>query len=196
METSLLLREFTASVEGKKFGIRAAAYIIDSLVYSIVSFGIQLTEGIVAGIAFYVLTGRELLIKEQDFQILSFIGGLVIFLIYFVMFEWLYGATPGKLILSMRVIKEDGTPCGLGAALGRGLLRFIDGFFFGLPAYFIMKAPLYQRGGDQVAKTLVVGSGDAIIRSRRAWWWFLIAGILYLLLDTIISMFLLLNALN
>jgi hypothetical protein len=51
-----------------------------------------------------------------------------------------------------------------------------------------MHPPLYQRVGDKSAKTIVVGAKDAMIQRPRAWWWFLIASGLYLLLDTISSL--------
>lgn len=192
MDTSLPLQQYSVQVKGKTFGIRAGAYIIDSVVYVILNYAIQFVEFFLVGIVLY-LSGREFSIDEQSSQGLSFMAGLALFFLYFVIFESLYGATPGKLILGMRVIREDGRPCGLGAALLRGLLRFIDGLFFGIPAYASMKEPLYQRIGDKSAKTLVVSSQDATIRQGRVWWWFLIASGLYLALDSIVSMFLVFN---
>ena len=49
--------------------------------------------------------------------------GLASFIAYFVIFEWLVGATPSKIMHKMRVVKIDGAPCGPLAALVRALLR-------------------------------------------------------------------------
>jgi uncharacterized RDD family membrane protein YckC len=178
------------NTEGKKFGIRSAAYIIDSVVYTVASFVVQFLVIVMLGIAF-ALSGRELQFDEQSMQCLGMIVGLVRFTVYFTIFEWLYGATLGKLVLGMRVVKQNGEPCNFGAAFVRALVRYIDGLFFGIPAYATMKAPLYQRMGDKSAKTIVVGATGAIIQRPRDWWWFLVAAGLYLALDTIVALFLL-----
>ncbi len=189
-ENELLGGKYKAlNTEGKKFGIRAAAYIIDSVVYVVASFAIQFLVGIMLGIAF-LLSGREFYIDEQSTQCLNLIVGLVRFALYFTIFEWLYGATLGKLVLGMRVVKKNGEPCDFGAAFIRALLRYVDGLFFGIPAYASMKAPLYQRIGDKSAKTVVFGAKETIIQRPHAWWWFLVATGLYLALDTIVTLFL------
>lgn len=172
--------------EGKGFGVRVVAYIIDSVVYIVTGFAIQFFIGIVLGIAL-VLSGREFYIDEQSNLCLNLIVSLVLFTLYFIIFEWLYGATLGKLLLGMRVIQEDGKACSLGSAFLRALLRYIDGFFFGLPAYHSMKSPLYQRIGDKKAQTVVVGSKESIIQEPRAWWWFLVAAGLYLTIATVVA---------
>src|SRR5437870_12304346 len=55
---------------------------------------------------------------------------LVLFLIfagYFIVFEWLWnGQTPGKRLLKLRVIREDGRPITLWEAIARNLLRIFD----------------------------------------------------------------------
>ncbi len=55
-------------------------------------------------------------------------------MLYFMIFEWLYGASPAKIILHMRVVKENGDPCNFVSALIRGVLRLVDGLFFGMVA--------------------------------------------------------------
>jgi len=135
------------------------------------------------------LSGQTYPIDAQSNLCLNSAIGFVLSVLYFAIFEWLYGATPGKLILGMRVIQQNGAPCRLGAALIRGALRFIDGLFFGVPAYIVMKAPLYQRIGDRSAKTIVVGTKDAVIQRPREWWWFLIASGIYLVMNAIFSLF-------
>jgi uncharacterized RDD family membrane protein YckC len=91
---------------------------------------------------------------------------VVIFLIfagYFVVFEWLWnGQTPGKRLLKLRVIREDGRPITFWEALARNLLRIFDavpGFI--IPVYSIGLITIFtsrrdQRIGDVFAGTVVV----------------------------------------
>ncbi len=82
---------------------------------------------------------------------------------YFIFFEWLWnGQTPGKKLLKLRVIREDGRPITLWEAIARNLLRICDaipGFF--LPIYSIGLVSIFassrdQRIGDMFAGTVVV----------------------------------------
>ncbi|HET9913198.1 MAG TPA: RDD family protein [Anaerolineales bacterium] len=178
------LPEATRQAAGKGFGVRAAAYVIDVIVIWVVTIVISLFIGIIIGIVFSIL-GQELVFAEQGTRGIDFLIGFVTSTLYFIIFEWLYGATPGKLILSMRVLMEDGRHCTFGAACIRALLRYIDGLLFGIPAYASMKEPLLQRIGDKAAKTVVVGAKDPFIRKARAWWWFALALVIYLGMETI-----------
>jgi len=174
-----------AQAIGKTFGPRAGAYVIDMIAFYAVSYIVAFGVGF--GIALvFMLTGRELPTFDQSQKILSQIASLILFVVYFTVFEWLYGATLGKLILGMRVVKENGDPCNLGAALVRALLRFIDGFFFAIPAAITMKAPLYQRFGDKSAGTIVVGAKDTVIQRPRTWTSFLAATGLYLAVHSVV----------
>ncbi|HMJ08645.1 MAG TPA: RDD family protein [Pyrinomonadaceae bacterium] len=82
---------------------------------------------------------------------------------YFILFEWLWdGQTPGKRLLKLRVIREDGRPITLWEAIARNLLRIFDsvpGFFIpiysvGLIVIFLNKRD--QRVGDIFAGTVVI----------------------------------------
>ena len=78
--------------------------------------------------------------------------------LYFVFFEGLAGATPGKFIVGIRVINLDGAKPGLAKGAIRNLLRLVDG----LPALnilgivLIVSSPERTRFGDRVAGTRVV----------------------------------------
>ncbi|MBD3367168.1 MAG: hypothetical protein GF405_03195 [Candidatus Eisenbacteria bacterium] len=96
------------------------------------------------------------------------IAFLIVMFVYFVLFEALAGATPGKLVSGVRVIGPDGGRPGLVRSLVRNLLRVVDG----LPAFGILAAVLIStseecaRFGDRVAGTRVVrtrpiDAGDA-----------------------------------
>jgi uncharacterized RDD family membrane protein YckC len=105
--------------------------------------------------------------------------GLSALFVYFVVFEWLFGATPGKAT-KLRVVKIDGSPCTLGAAAVRGFLRLVDGLFFGLVAAISMREPRKQRLGDRLARTLVVRSDARGILQPKGTSHFVLALFVYL----------------
>src|SRR5687768_10280956 len=87
----------------------------------------------------------------------------LVFAGYFIFFEWLWdGQTPGKRLLKLRVIREDGRPITLWEAIARNLLRVFDavpGFLVpiysvGLIAIFLNRRD--QREGDIFAGTVVI----------------------------------------
>jgi uncharacterized RDD family membrane protein YckC len=91
---------------------------------------------------------------------------IVLFLVfagYFIGFEWLWnGQTPGKRLLKLRVIREDGRPLTLWEAIARNLLRIGDAVpGFVIPIYSIGLIVIFlsdrdQRLGDIFAGTVVV----------------------------------------
>jgi uncharacterized RDD family membrane protein YckC len=83
----------------------------------------------------------------------------VIFAAYFIFFEWLWnGQTPGKRLLKLRVIREDGRPITLWESIARNLIRIFDLFpglySIGLISIFLSNRD--QRVGDMFAGTVVV----------------------------------------
>ena len=91
---------------------------------------------------------------------------IILFLIfsgYFILFEWLWnGQTPGKRLMKLRVIREDGRPITLWEALARNLLRIFDAVpGFVVPIYSIGLITIFlssrdQRVGDIFAGTVVI----------------------------------------
>jgi uncharacterized RDD family membrane protein YckC len=83
---------------------------------------------------------------------------LVIMGLYFVFLEGWLGATVGKWVLGLRVVRTDGRQPGLWKGLVRNVLRLVDG----LPAFSILGVLLIQRSterarfGDRVAGTRVI----------------------------------------
>lgn len=171
--------QVSAPVEGKGFGPRAGAYIIDSLIIVIGNNVVGFIFGLVLGVILTILE-QPLSLNEQRLQLVQLVGGLGLTLLYYTLFEGFIGASIGKLLLGMRVVKIDGSHCGFRAALVRALWRLVDGLFFGVIAYSSMKeTPLQQRFGDKYAKTIVVGHQDPFIQSQRPVWLVFVAGILY-----------------
>ena len=91
---------------------------------------------------------------------------LVLFLLfvgYFIFFEWLWdGQTPGKRLMKLRVIRDDGRPITFWEALARNLLRFFDSMpIIGFPFYSVGLIVVFlssrdQRVGDIFAGTVVI----------------------------------------
>lgn len=87
---------------------------------------------------------------------------IVLFLLnwwYMVLFEvFNQGRSPGKQLLKLRVVHDDGTPIGWANSLLRNLLRFVDM----LPGFYVLGLtcsllhPHFKRLGDLAAGTLVV----------------------------------------
>lgn len=83
---------------------------------------------------------------------------LAIMVLYFVGLEGLVGATLGKCVLGIRVVRLDRGKPGLARSLGRNLLRLVDG----LPVLnivgvvLILRSPERARFGDRWAGTRVV----------------------------------------
>ena len=79
---------------------------------------------------------------------------------YFALFEWLWnGQTPGKRMLKLRVIREDGRPVTVWEAAARNLLRLFDMMpfpFYSIGLVSVFMSSRDQRVGDFVAGTVVV----------------------------------------
>jgi uncharacterized RDD family membrane protein YckC len=77
--------------------------------------------------------------------------------VYFVAFEARLGATPGKLLVGMRVRSAGGGPVSLRQASVRTALRLVDGLgLYAVAAVAVLASPAAQRLGDRAAGTVVV----------------------------------------
>jgi uncharacterized RDD family membrane protein YckC len=79
---------------------------------------------------------------------------------YFIFFEWWWdGQTPGKRMMKLRVIREDGRPVTIFEAAVRNLLRLIDtmpGPMYSVGLITIFLSPKDQRVGDIFGGTVVI----------------------------------------
>ena len=82
----------------------------------------------------------------------------VIVVLYYILLEGYLGQTVGKMLLGIKVVREDnGEVPGLGGATIRTLLRLVDGLFDYLVAFItVLISGKNQRLGDMAAHTLVV----------------------------------------
>jgi uncharacterized RDD family membrane protein YckC len=123
-----------------------------------------IVDGIVLGIVFSVLSMLFGSTSAEGGAVSASLGGLgtllylIIVLAYYILLEGYRGQTVGKMLLGIKVVREDadGAP-GLKAATIRTLLRIIDGFFFYAVAFVsVLASSKNQRLGDMAANTLVV----------------------------------------
>jgi uncharacterized RDD family membrane protein YckC len=151
------------------FWIRAGARILDMIVGTVLGAG----AGAVGGVVVFALASAGVIDPGWEarlgaFTWGSFFMGMVSGLAYDTISESVGGATLGKLICGLRVLREDETPVGVGGALIRNLAYYIDSFFFGMIAYSSMsRSPRQQRVGDKWGKTIVVRAASVPEASRR-----------------------------
>ncbi|WP_225333770.1 RDD family protein [Halomicrobium urmianum] len=136
-------------------GKRAVALIVDSILMGIVAAVLTMAIGFAVpmgggpgsnGMA-GVVVGLQLLTP-------------LIMFAYFIVLEALYGQTLGKMLLSITVVGEDGSPIGWGESIIRNLLRIVDAlpFLYIVGIIAVVLTDDEQRVGDLAASTYVVES--------------------------------------
>lgn len=121
-------------------------------------------DGLLLAIPFWLLSALFGTATAQDGQVGASLSGLgflvyaVVVFAYFVLMEGYMGQTVGKMLLGIKVVREDdGQVPGLSTAAIRTLLRLVDGLFFYLVGFIIvLVSGKNQRLGDMLAHTLVV----------------------------------------
>lgn len=128
-------------------GLRFVAAIVDILILTVIAYIVAAGFGTTDSSGFE-LNGAAFFLNTL-FQLAYFIG-----------FEGIKGATPGKMVVGLKVIKTDGGRCDARAALIRTLLRIVDGFPYFVPyllgMVLIWTSKQKQRLGDRVAGTMVI----------------------------------------
>ncbi|MGE3466561.1 MAG: RDD family protein, partial [Pyrinomonadaceae bacterium] len=110
---------------------------------------------------------EQLLMEAPKWTIAILI--IILFLVfagYFIVFEWVWnGQTPGKKLLKLRVIRDDGRPLTLWEAIARNLLRIFDAApGFVIPVYSIGLIVIFLSGRDQRVGDIFAGT--VVIRER------------------------------
>jgi uncharacterized RDD family membrane protein YckC len=101
-------------------------------------------------------------VMVENRSVVVFFGFLVLlYLLVFVIVQGRTGASPGKALLGIRVVRPDGTKSGVLRSLVRAFCWVIDGLSILLPialwtAWF---TPGHRRVGDLAAGTFVVRAG-------------------------------------
>jgi uncharacterized RDD family membrane protein YckC len=130
---------------------------------------LRLAGGIVRARAWCIDFLFRLLIFWGGSLVLTRIGslGMAFFLLLYFLLEWIYpvvfevlwqGATPGKRLSGLVVVRDDGTPLDWSASVARNFLRFVDflPFFYAFGVLTMGLNRENKRLGDLLAGTLVV----------------------------------------
>lgn len=123
-----------------------------------------IVDGIVIGVGFWVMSALFGTTSAEGGQVsasvsgVAALGSFVVAFAYYIAMEGYLGQTVGKMLLGIKVVREDtGEVPGLKAASIRTLLRIIDGLLSYLVAFVtVLASQKNQRLGDMAAHTLVV----------------------------------------
>jgi uncharacterized RDD family membrane protein YckC len=133
------------------FWIRFVAMIIDSIVLDIVQYAILIPLGLAS---FGASAERS---PESSGLVLLFVLALNIG--YYVVFWALYGATPGKMALGLKVVRPDGGELSLGQSIGR--------YFGYMVSSIILGFGFFMAGWDDENRALHDRMcGTRVIRTR------------------------------
>ncbi|CAN5805586.1 hypothetical protein BH23ACT12_BH23ACT12_17270 [soil metagenome] len=122
-------------VEVASWGRRVGAFIVDNVILAIpagvFAFFTAMSEFAEAGL----FDGPEPSQAQMNEVIDSMMGDFVLFglvstiigALYFILMHGTVGRTLGKMVFGIKVIKDDGTPCDLGAAFRRAVVYPIGG---------------------------------------------------------------------
>jgi uncharacterized RDD family membrane protein YckC len=130
--------------------VRGGAYLIDFMIRLL----IMAVCGIILGFSGMALGGRV---------------AYGLFMLAMFLLDWFYpvffeagkrGATPGKRMVGLKVVQDNGSPITFGQSVVRNFLRFIDGMPFlityGVGLASCLASKRFQRLGDLAAGTVVV----------------------------------------
>lgn len=95
--------------------------------------------------------------------------GIIVGIVYFTVLEAASGATLGKRVLKLRVVRMNGSRISFRDALVRNVFRILDGlFFYAIGVVAILTSSENQRLGDRVAGTIVVRSNPVETQQQDA----------------------------
>jgi len=98
-------------------------------------------------------------IAESILIALLIIAAFMLFVGYFIIFEWRWnGRTPGKRLLGIRVVRDGGFAVDFTAAVIRNVVRILEASlgFYAVSAVATLLSPQNRRLGDMAAGTIVV----------------------------------------
>ena len=114
-----------ADYPAASFWQRVGAHIIDSIIMTIASQTVSFVLGMMIGIASGVLGAGDEAASVLG-MLSSFSVQLVIFLLYETLFICKFAATPGKMVLGLKVL-HNGENLSVGRAIGRALGKQLSG---------------------------------------------------------------------
>jgi uncharacterized RDD family membrane protein YckC len=138
---------------------RVRALLLDLLVFTILLNVVNLVYGVTQVTSGSPLNGVYTTVTTVAWPWLA-----LLWMAYYIVPESLYGASLGKMLLGLCVVRVDGRPLGLRSILTRNVMRFIDvlpGFYL-IGGLFTLATAYSQRVGDRWAGTTVVLRAQAL----------------------------------
>ncbi len=133
-------------------GERILAYIIDLI---IIIFAVAFSIYLGSLIGLYTL--GELFSMNSYWSVAWLMIAIVVQMLYFTFFEYVLHASPGKLLLRVKVVNEDFTQCDFMGVFTRNIIRFLDLILLYIPSVIMIEiSSKRQRIGDYIAKTAVI----------------------------------------
>ena len=137
---------------------RLVAYMIDLVIVHIVVFVVSFL------VSMLIFILREIIpISGNSFRttfpyraVVSIVFTKVIFFIYHIFFWRRYGATPGKMALRIKIVKEDGSYLSIGGAVLRLICYFTSAFPFGLGYLWMIWDAKRQCWHDKIVHSYVI----------------------------------------
>ncbi|MCI8835198.1 MAG: RDD family protein [Ruminococcus sp.] len=145
---------FRSEVTYAGFWVRLAAYFLDSVIVFLLLLLVRLVLlGMTAWMDGTILDGN--LLFHYSFQDIVLYAGQVL---YFILFTYTSGTTPGKKAMNLRVTgaKEDEKPTLFTVVYRETVGRFLSGFFVGIGYWIIGMNPQKQGIHDMLCDTHVI----------------------------------------
>ena len=159
------MNEKSLEIDGRKpagFFSRMMAFLLDIFLLAILG----LMSGLVIFLVLHFFRYKQILdfvksllgVEDEFAQFIGLISPILflVVLIYFVFFWTLVGYTPGKALLGLRIVRQDGRPL----SVGRALLRYLGYWISAIPLFlgFIWVLIDRQHEGwhDKLANTHVI----------------------------------------
>lgn len=134
---------------------RFAALVVDAVVFGFISFVVNSVYGVTEVTSGYITASGGVLSTTTAvaWPWMTLLG-----ILYFTVPEAMFGASPGKSLMRLKVVRLDGRPLGAGSVIVRNVLKPVDF----LPLLYLLGGVLVlatrgsQRLGDIAAGTTVV----------------------------------------
>lgn len=127
------------------FWIRFVAYVLDVIILLPISVGVTI-----------FLLPTLLNPENVAANLLANLGLTLVQFAYKVFFNGKYGATPGKLVVGLKIVRTDGSGLGYGLATGRLFAEFISAIIFGIGYIIAAFDPEKRSLHDRICNTRVI----------------------------------------
>ncbi len=137
----------TTPMEYVGFGARFAAKFLDGIVGFIISW----VTGFLVGYGYTSSGGTSPLMP-----FFASVTGFVVVLAFDTVLLVKFGATLGKMAVKIKVVRSDGSPIGLGTAIGRRFAEIVSGLIIYIGYFMVLWDPECRALHDRICDTRVI----------------------------------------